>query len=118
MLKILLILFMPLFVYAGELTEITIFDLSGETPQLLKKKITEQDTLSRFAGLWRQKKSVELEAKYKWRYKLNIIYKQRKRGSSTWFYDPSGYTRLLTKRKTPDYQLLSPDELNRLLGIF
>lgn len=47
-------------------------------------------------------------------YRIVIQYGRR---SERWLYDPAGFTRVLTKKKTPVYRLGAPTDFNVLLGI-
>lgn len=47
-------------------------------------------------------------------YKLDIQYSRR---TERWLYDPTGFTRVLSKQRAPVYRIPSPQEFNALLRI-
>jgi hypothetical protein len=78
------------------------------------RTITSADELAMFRELWsareKQKADVAMRPDYRIAFRLGGR-------AESWLYDPDGFARVLTKRKTPVYRLPSPAAVNKLLGI-
>jgi hypothetical protein len=70
--------------------------------------------LAQFQALWSSRVKQSAEVALRPDYKIDIRSAAR---SERWLYDPAGYVRVLSARKTPTWRLPSPAAFNVLLGI-
>ena len=110
--SIILILFLalvllPISTLAEELTSVTVQSKNFE----VIKEIRNQNSLLEFRDHWNKKEKVADDTIHHPEYKIDIVPGDR------WLYDPTGYTRVLSKAKVPIYKISKPEEFNRLLCI-
>lgn len=81
---------------------------------LTHANLTQERDTAAFDRHWTAKRSVAAPVNPRWIYKLDV---RRPGGaSSRWLYDPSGYVVLLTKARTPVYQIDDVRSFNALIS--
>jgi hypothetical protein len=80
----------------------------------VSRSISDPAAIESFERLWQARKVVETPDRVDWPYRLVI---ETGEHSDTWLYNPIGYLRSLTVKRTPTYRVPNPHEFNSLLGV-
>ena len=101
------VLLLPATSLAGEISSVTIRDKNFAVIKVL----SDETSMPSFNGYWNKKAKMTDDVPMKPLYMIDIPPGHR------WLYDPAGYVRVLSKAKVPIYQISSPGDFNKLLGI-
>ena len=92
-----------------EVKEIRVWDQEFNKIQV----VTDHKKLGGLNAFWESRKEVSLEHRPSFSHKIDIVLQDGK--STRWLYAPEGYITVLTKSKTPIYQIADPEKFRAFL---
>jgi hypothetical protein len=107
-----LAMLLPWSASAQDISHVSVFD----PDRRLVKTLESASELAAFGELWRGRTAQEGQLTGASLYAIVVIQRGSRR-SYRWFYDPTGFTQVLSVLRVPVYRLSAPEAFNRLLGI-
>jgi hypothetical protein len=106
---LLLLLLTGTFACNEEFQEVQVIGPNGQTIRVLR----DPSELRILSENWRQRQEKEKPSDIPWIYHVNV---RQGKHWTTWLYHPDGWMQVLTKKRVPTYNILSPAMVNNLLG--
>ncbi len=106
-----LAMLLPWSASAQDISRVSVLD----PDRRLVKTLESAGDLAAFGKLWKGRTAQEGRLTGASLYAIVVV--QRGGRGERWFYDPIGFTQILSVLRSPVYRLSAPDAFNKLLGI-